>query len=547
VTKNQLYIEDGAVVFDCTTEAGYINFVEASHHLNDETHQYMVFKMKVDQGGNYANFRLQTKTSGVVWSSAFMAAPGLGSFDSPYVTNDGWTYVVVDLELSGIGTAIDELTLYYSTEGRLIIDSIFFANNEFTRLDLANQTIADTSEVTQVFSAGDDYAYNHLGLANNNPLNQRYLVLLLKGTGLDNFRIQTYDGEVSSEVKYLNQMIGIDGHAYTTADISNTEYRYLAIDLLASGMQLNPDGIHLHLNNAKIYIAEIFFADEVLPYQETVLASYAPVTPTVVDGSAIGYVYTYVGFDQAVDADYLVMVVSGNLASIRFATINHDESVVSNVVYLNQMIGINGLPVAYQNESTEFQTIMIDLAASGLGTNVGALHFHYGDDTATDILTIQEIYLLEKEAKPVIDPATLIDLKAPVSPIVIDGSTSEYVYTYIGLDNPVLGQQYMIITVKGDLTSMRFEAIKANDSTVGAVWVHQWIGIDGLPLVYQATSEEYQTLIIDLVASGIGTDIKAMHFHYGNASATDILTIQSFQAGNILNTVVEALNAALND
>lgn len=549
VTKNQLAMDNGAIVFDCTTTTDYINFVESSHFLNDEAFKYMVFKMKVTDGGSYDHFRLQTKTSGVVWANTFLAAPGLSSFETPYVTNDGWEYIVVDLELSNIGTFIDELTLYYSDAGKLVIDSIFFANDQFTRLDIENRNVVDTVAGTQIFTAGDDYAYNHLSLANNNPDNMRYLVLLLKGTGMNNFRIQTYDGDVSGEVKYINQMIGIDAHEYLPEEILSDSYRYLAIDLLASGMQLNPDGIHLHLNNASVYIAEIFFADEVMDmYNPTELKTYEPSTPQVIDGSATGYVYTYIGFGGEAQADYLVMQVKGNLDSVRFATINGDESVVSGVVYLHDMIGVNGLKVAYEVNSDEYQTIVIDLAASGLGKNVAAMHFHYGDDSATDIMTIQKMYLVAKNPTIYIDSTSVVTLIEPVEPMVIDGSATGYVYNYIGLDAVTSGQKYLILTVKGSLESIRFQTINSDETqTSGVVYLNQMIGMNGELLQYKATSEEYQTLVIDLEASGLGLEVAALHFHYADDTATDILTIQKIEAGNLFSEILSSLETTLLD
>ncbi|MFH0993174.1 MAG: hypothetical protein V1761_02370, partial [bacterium] len=403
-------------------------------------------------------------------------------------------------------------------------------NDDYPRLNLADRTTADLFTGTEVFQAGADYAYNHIGLASNNPLNQRYLVFLVKGEGFADFRFQTYDGDQTSGVKYIADLVGIDGFEYSLSDFSADGYRYLIIDLVASGLNLNPDGIHLHLNNATIFIAEIFFADQILPeIDATVLGSYHPATPAVIDASASEYVYTWIDFTGPALADYLVMVVKGDLNSIRFQTISDDESATSSIIYLNQMIGVNGIAVAYQPVSTEWQTIIIDLVASGLGTDVGALHFHYGDASATDILTIQQMYLLAKTTFPVVDPDSIVTLLTPEQ--TIDATASDYIYTYFGFTTPLLGQRYLILTVTGDATALRFDAIKSTDETVGAKWLWDLKGPDGNALVY-STELAQQTLVIDLVASGIGTDIKALHFHYGNATNTDLIIVNTFQAGN---------------
>ena len=540
----KLYIENDAVVFDCTTNADYINFVEASQTGNLGTHKYIVFKMKTDEGGSYDNFRFQTGSGPVVWSNSFLAAPDLSSWDSTYVSNDGWTYVVIDLELSGFLTSFEELTMYYSGSGRLLIDSIFFANDDYPRLNLGSRIVTDLFTGTAIFQAGADYAYNHIGLANNNPYNQRYLVFLIKGEGFADFRFQTYDGDDTSGVKYIGDLVGIDGFKYSLSDFSADGYRYLIVDLVASGLNLNPDGIHLHLNNASIFIAEIFFADRILPeIDETHLGEYDPATPTIIDGSASAYVYTWIDFTGSALADYLVMVVKGDLNSIRFQTISDDESVTSPVVYLNQMIGVNGVAVAYQPVSTEWQTIVIDLAASGLGTDVGALHFHYGDDSATDILTIQWMYLLAKPVVPIVDPDSIVTLLTPEQ--TIDATASDYTYTYFDFATHLLGQRYLILTVTGDATALRFDAIKSNAETVGVKWLWDLKGPDGNALIY-STDLARQTLVIDLVASGIGTDITALHFHYGNATNTDLIVVNSFQAGNPIDPTL-AIAAAIGE
>lgn len=526
----KLYVEEDALVFDCTSDSGYINFVEASQTGNLGTHKYLVFKMKTDEGGSFGDFRFQTGSGNVVWANQFLAAPDLSSFASPYVSNDGWTYVVIDLALSGFLPSFEELTMYYSGSGRLLIDSIFFANDDYPRLDLENRTVADVSTGTQVFTAGAEYQYNYVDLDGTNPLNQRYMVFVLKGTGLANFRFQTHIGGTNSDVKYITDLKGVNGFTYSLDDFAADGYRYLIVDLVASGLQLNPEGLHLHLNDAQVFLAEIFFADTVAAaIDPTELGVYQPDPETVIDGSAAGYLYTYVNFDGVSAADYLVMVVKGDLTSIRFATINDDESAVSNVVWIQDLIGPNGVRIAYQPTSTEYQTIVVDLAASGLGTEVSALHFHYGNDSATDILTIQKMYLIAKPAVALYDESTLVTLLAPEQ--TVDAMSTEYTYTYFGFSTPLLGQRYLILNVTGDATALRFEAIKANDSTVAVKWLWDLKGIDGNALVY-STELGPQTLVIDLVASGIGTDIKALHFHYGNASSTDLIVVHSFQAAN---------------
>jgi hypothetical protein len=530
VNKGQLYMENGALVFDNTVDTGYINFVEASQTGNLGTHKYMVFRLKTDQGGSLDHFRLQTGTDAVTWANELYAAPGMLSIDTPYLANDGFVYLVVDLELSGLLTSFEELTLYYSDAGRLIIDSIFFANDEIKDLDLEGKTVADDVTGPMIFKAGDDYAYNHIGIVDSNTANNRYMVMAIKGSGLDNMRFETYDSSGNSAVTYITDLIGVDGYEYSLDDFSETEYRYLIIDLEASGHKFHPQGIHLHLNNAKVYIYEIFFADtesEVI-FDEFVLAADTLEEPKVIDATASGYVYNYIGLDQAVYADYMILEVSGNVESLRFEFINHDETVLSGVKFLSDLRGINGAPLYYEVNTETIQELIVDLKASGITQNIGAMHVHYGDDMSSDdIVTIYSIELNDSanEKEYVGDFQGSFE---PMEPVVIDATATGYVYTYVGMDNPV-SADYMVLVVDGNVESLRFQFINHDESVVSPVYfLSDLLGPRGNPLIYKVNTENPQEILIDLKASGITQDIKAFHVHYGDdMSSDDIVEISS--------------------
>lgn len=532
VTKGQLYIENGAVVFDNTEDEGYINFVEASLNGNLGTHKYLVFRLKTDQGGSLDQFRIQTGTDAVTWANEFYAAPGMLSVDSPYLTNDGFMYMVVDLELSGLLTSFEELTLYYSDAGRLIIDSIFFANDSIKELDLDNKNEVDEFDGVEIITAGEDYAYNHLAITDANTQNQRYLVMVVKGTGFADFRFEAYDGEGSSPVKYITDLVGIDGYKYKLEDLSDTEYRYLIIDMEATGIKFHPTGIHLHLNNAKIYFESIFFADtlsekEVDPVP---LARDTLETPMEIDASASEYAYNYIGLDNAAYADYLILTVSGNIASLRFQFLNHDESITSDFYYLNNFIGLNGAPLLYELSSTEEQVLIIDLKASGITQNINAMHVHYGDATTEDIMTIHSITLNDDLLNQVEIDTNPLEAYEPTEALVIDATGAGYVYNYIGMDNPVTAD-YMEIIVSGNVESFRFAFINNDESVVSGVYfLSDLLGVDGNPLLFRKFTEDEQVLLIDLKASGITQNIQAFHVHYGDdQSADDIVNVHSIK------------------
>jgi len=545
VNKNQLYIENGAVVFDNTEDPGYINFVEASETGNLGTHKYMVLRLKTDQGGSLAHFRLQTGTDAVTWANELYAAPGMLSVNSPYLTNDGFMYLVVDLELSGLLTSFEELTLYYSDAGRLIIDSIFFANDAVKELDLETATIADEFNGVQIYNAGDDYQYNYVALTDANTSNNRYMVMAVKGSGFGNFRFQTYDDSGVSPTLYITDLIGVDGYEYSLDDLSATEYRYLIIDLEASGLNFHPQGIHLHLNNAKIYVESIFFADiesDVI-FDDFVLAEDTISETLVIDATASGYVYNYIGLDQAAYADYMILQVSGNVESLRFDFINHDETVLSGVKFLSDLRGVNGAPLYYEVNTETIQELVIDLKASGITQNIGAMHVHYGDDSsADDIVTIHSVVLNDSAYEKVYF-GDMQGAFEPGTPVVIDATAAGYVYTYVGMDNPV-SADFMVLMVAGNVESLRLQFINHDESITSAtLFLSDLVGLKGMPLIYDLYSDTPQSIIIDLKASGITQDIQAFHVHYGDdMSVDDIVSIYAIGFFDRISPTVDLLS-----
>ncbi|MCF7924554.1 MAG: hypothetical protein K9L64_05605, partial [Candidatus Izimaplasma sp.] len=338
---------------------------------------------------------------------------------------------------------------------------------------------------------------------------------------------------------------GIDGYKYSVDDLSDNEYRYLIIDLQASNLDFHPEGIHLHLNNAKIYVHSIFFADTVMDFElSETPESEVVYDPTFdIDGTSSGYVYNYIGLDNAAYADYLILNVSGNVASLRFQFINQDESVTSDFYFLSDLTGINGVPLFYEANTTETQTLIIDLKASGIEQNIGAMHVHYGDDdpTADDIMSFHSIELVNRADKePEIETEALGSF-APTEGLIIDATTSGYVYNYAGMDNPVLAD-VMEIVINGNAESIRLQFINNDESVTSATYfLSDLIGIDGNPLLYLPTTETEQTLLIDLKASGINQNIQAFHIHYGDGDPTadDVVTIHSISFYNFVNQKID--------
>ena len=136
---DRLSIEDGALVFDSTQNPDYIQYTSASTRVNDGRYRYVVLRVKGEQGASLDNFRLSTidangTRSVVVWANGGLKSgrglptPPLDDPDYPYISPDGWMDLIVDLAASNLTETVSGFDLFYGGSGRLLIDTIFFAN-----------------------------------------------------------------------------------------------------------------------------------------------------------------------------------------------------------------------------------------------------------------------------------------------------------------------------------------------------------------------------------------------------------------------------------
>ena len=129
--NDQLTTVDGDNLVFAITGDDYIQVTEGSSRAG-VGYQYMVFNMKLGAGTDLNNFRINSNNSGVTYANQWYAGPGLKSIPAdmstyPYADADGYAWYIIDLEETGI-TANDAMDIYYTGNGTLYIDSIFFAN-----------------------------------------------------------------------------------------------------------------------------------------------------------------------------------------------------------------------------------------------------------------------------------------------------------------------------------------------------------------------------------------------------------------------------------
>lgn len=303
----RMSVENGALVFDATnTESNfYMQYTAAaSERVNDGSYRYVVFKVKGTNGASLNNFRLQTidmddKRSEVRWahgellSGNQLPTPPLDAEDYPYVTEDGWMYLIVDLALSQLTTTVRGFDLFYSGDGKLYIDTIFFANrgpvlvneeekvvfDDFNRDELAPadppsagkywfDTNARLEDNALVLDAVDDayVYYRTAGPVNNADQPKRYLLLTMKGsegTTLESFRLSMIKGSDVDEPRFYNQGQLVSAPGVVIPELT-TEYQVYVIDLEASGLTVDAEGISIFFggwDSGTLYIKEIAFAD----------------------------------------------------------------------------------------------------------------------------------------------------------------------------------------------------------------------------------------------------------------------------------------------
>lgn len=298
----RMSIEDGALVFDCTENGDYLQYTTAGNNINDGTYQYMVFKVKGEEGATLKNFRMQTidtedKRSQIIWgngglkSGRGLVIPDFDSEDYPYVTDDGYMYIIIDLVASNLTETVMGFDLFYSGQGKLFIDTIFFANKRDVEINLDTKLVFDDfnrdefeaenywyyitenarlEEGTVILDAASgQHSYIKFASPNNNTEKlSKYLVFKMKGeegTTLESFRISIINENGDSNPAFYNAGNLVSFPGVSIPELS-TEYQYFIIDLEASNLPVNAQGLLVEFGSwaeGVLIIDEIFFAESV--------------------------------------------------------------------------------------------------------------------------------------------------------------------------------------------------------------------------------------------------------------------------------------------
>lgn len=305
---DRMYIENGELVLDCSKNSDYIQYTVASNvKNNDGIYKYVVFKMRGEEGATLQNFRIKTidptgTRSQDVWGNGGLKSgpglpiPDLNVQNYPYITNDGYYYIIIDLKASNLSTQIDGFDIFYSGQGKLYIDTIFFANpgkpvlnkenilmfDDFNRdtlipadpssinkwyIEAANATIVDNCLLLNATGFVHSY-YKSAGYPNNFDEPKEYFVLKMKGeegTTLESFRISVITDKGESPERFANQGQLVSSPYVPIAELTEDFQEYI-IDLQASNLPVRAQGVIITFGDwseGKLYIDEIYFADKV--------------------------------------------------------------------------------------------------------------------------------------------------------------------------------------------------------------------------------------------------------------------------------------------
>ena len=386
--NNLVSVDGDALVFSATAADDYIQVTEGSKTARTNE-QYLVFSMKLEDGATLDNFRIQSSASGVKYANEWLAAPGLKSvpesLDSyPYVDADGYAYYIIDLEETGFEVT-DLFDMYYTGEGKLYIDSIFFAN-EYTNVE-ESVTRGDAAEVV----IGEDLGYVYQW--GGEIANVGKMAMYVTGDGVMN--LESFRLEYNGATKFANNDLKLyyaDGTPVDFAAALPTEETMIIIDLAGSGYEISADKmpVHTHYGNwgvaGKLTISKFVAISENQVYEE-VWGAGGEVT---MNG---GYQYMYGGY-QSGNCGKLVLTMQGDgtstLETFRV------EIAGQGAMWANQtlkMYNVDGSVFDYTKPlPTEEVTIVIDLAESGF--TLGApehMHFHFDGEGASGLVKVTSV------------------------------------------------------------------------------------------------------------------------------------------------------------
>jgi len=545
--SNLVEVKDGALVLDASelAENDFINF-KSETRTPAVGYSYVVFKMKAEAGATLDGFRFNLGAGDYIWgnggllSDVGLPIAGLDA-SNPYHTEDGWYYVIVNIDASGLQlpeNGASTVDLYYSGTGKLYIDEIFFANDLFDE-----DSAVELTDMIKKYEPTDSSGYQYLGYVYaNNYLNHRYLKLTFKDAQEADLGTLRFEFSTGETVWFSENAQGTFLTANGTKIPAITEAEQTVyIDLVASGVKPDFKFFHIHSNGTATGNFEITEAELISKYADAFdlentlvlndsgspfIKAYHPTDPNG---------YEYLGYVYAPNTDrhpYMLISYKGaegaDLSNIRLQFIDGGTFWFSENEQGTLRTISGGLIPAVTEEE---QTVIIDLAASGVDLDFEGFHIH-SNGLETGDFEITDARLLSKVDKPELDvDGGLVLNDAEGSFIKAYHPTKTDGYEYLGyVKAPNIARyKYMLLTYKGaegaDLSNLRLEFQEGqvfwfSENAQGTL---KTVTGDLIP----AVSTEEQTVIIDLAASGVDLDFQGFHIHSSGVQTGDFEIINA--------------------
>lgn len=240
--------------------------IDSSHVLPGA--QYIVFSIKADDDADLNSFRFAMGGK-TVWFNAALAMEGVKTYkdpvyETPYTTEDGFKWYVVDLKQHEINST-GSIEIYYTGAKDIKLDSVFLANG-FSAvhgrkgdLDLANLNEAEL----------DLAGYHYIGGVGPS-VNARYGAVTMKGDGtatLATFRASYNDDDAKWIKDSAIDVYTEDGRKVTKDEVIPDTYATYYVDLESVSYAKTGTGwFKAHIGGegatGKINIKEIFMASQ---------------------------------------------------------------------------------------------------------------------------------------------------------------------------------------------------------------------------------------------------------------------------------------------
>ncbi len=235
--------------------------IGSSHVSNDAQYQYIVFSIKGEKDYDLSLFRFKLGGEPIYFNAA-QAMEGVKTYgdavyQSPYATESGYTWYVVDLTLHKNDVKkYDLIDIYYTGEKAIDIDSIFYADS-FS----AGKIRDGWAESTEIDLANYKYAGN-VGPAYDG----KYVGFTVKGDGtatLASFRFQHNQASGEDSLWLKDGKIDVydsTGKKVTKDTVIPTTATTYYADLTAEGFPKTGDGwTYVHVGGAEEATGKVTF------------------------------------------------------------------------------------------------------------------------------------------------------------------------------------------------------------------------------------------------------------------------------------------------